>query len=888
MRLFLLSAACALVGLVARGDEGGRPLVTMDDSACVWTSDTGVEFGWWIANDGWKGRFYPKARETDRTPDGRRYRLNLRESTNVPPWAASAEATTSFAADGKGGVRIGYRLRFGAESRIADSRLVALLPGSVFDGCEIEADGRRMPLRRASTNEPATFGGSVRSVRLVRNGQCVFGLRFDVPTSVDVAREPPSWFDGHTLTVHFPKAGGRHAAGETLKLDLVLSGAQAYQAADGLRHRQAADETWIPMTPDDTILPGSACDYSALRGDLKPCGTYGRVVVRGNHFEFERRPGESLRFYGANLCNMSCYPAKDRAEALADILCRAGYNAVRLHHIDWDALLESPDATDFDSAMFDRMDYFLAKCFERGLYVTTDFYVCRRVPRKALGLPGDGRIGDELKRLVYTDRKARENFKTFIRKMMTHVNPYTGRSYCDEPGLFAIALVNEGQWFPQKTHIERLKALETEREFVADMRAFLKSIGCEVPLSNMSDGFETAAMQIVRSQNYDYVDKHTYLMHPSYPEGRRWWLPVWALLDNPLRNRYKAGALRNAVVRLYDRPFVVSEWNAVGLFRYHQAPMLFAPAFAAAQDWDGVWRFQWSSKTDNPASLSDVNVGIEPTRKWGDMQRLHSFDAPASPVMLAGEGLFAALFLRRDLAPLKTRIVQTISEKRHRAGAAYSDKSLEDQHWISAGWRAQLGTLVTEGGAPEGMSDWSWPEACGRGPADVEKLPVFEGLRVNPDDGTFAVATPRTCGVFGEGGFLSAGALAADIKLAPAAVWTIALDARPIATSRRLILVHATEMGATDREYAYSGRHMTVYDRGRTPYLFRRGVADVRLRVEKPWPLGAKWRIYALSQGGRRLRLVQYSFADDGRLVFTCDTAADRRQATYMYELVRE
>lgn len=880
--------ALLVLAMAASSVAEAASLASMDESACVWTSDTGVEFRWWIPNDGWKGRFLPKALETERSPDGRRYSLDLKGSTNVPPWAASSEATTAFVSDGRGGVRIGYRLRFGAEAKIADSSLSAYLPGATFDGCEIDAGGRRMPLRRASTNEPASFGGRVRSVRLVRGDRRVFALDFAEPTAVEVARDPASWFDGHVLTVHFPNAGGRHAAGETLKLDVVLSGEHPYEASDGLRRRSRADETWIPMTPDETILPGSACDYSSVRGEVKPCGTYGRVVVRGSHFEFERRPGEPLRFYGANLCNMSCYPAKDRAVALADILCRAGYNAVRLHHIDWDATAGSPDATDFDPELFDRMDYFLSKCFERGLYVTTDFYVCRHVPRKALGLSGEGLVGNELKKLVYTDKRARANFKSFIRKMMTHVNPYTGRSYCDEPGLFAIALINEGQWFPQKTASERLQALETEREFVSDMRRFLASIGCKVPLSNMSDGFETAAMQIVRAQNYDYVDKHTYLMHPNYEAGRMWWLPVTASLDNPLRNRYKAGALRNSVVRLYDRPFVVSEWNAVGLDRFHEAPMLFAPAFAAAQDWDGVWRFQWSSKTANPASLADVDVGIEPTRKWGDIQRLHAFDASASPVMLAGEGLFAALFLRRDLEPLNAKVVQTISESRYRAGATYSDKSLEDQHWISAGWRAQLGTLVTEDPAPQGMEVWPWPDACGRGRAEADALPTVGGLGANPDDGSFVVATPRTCGVFGEGGCLTAGALTAEIKLAPAAVWTISLDGRPIGMSRRLILVHATEMSATDREYACRGKRMTVFDRGRTPYLFRRGVAEVGLKVEKPWFFGRKWRIYALSQGGRRLRMVKYDFNADGCLHMTCDTAADRQQATYMYELVRE
>jgi hypothetical protein len=48
------------------------------------------------------------------------------------------------------------------------------------------------------------------------------------------------------------------------------------------------------------------------------------------------------------------------------------------------------------------------------------------------------------KNLVCVHAPAFENWKTFARNMLVHVNPYTGRRYADEPGLPLISLINEG------------------------------------------------------------------------------------------------------------------------------------------------------------------------------------------------------------------------------------------------------------------------------------------------------------------------------------------------------------------------------------------------------------------------------------------------------------
>lgn len=61
------------------------------------------------------------------------------------------------------------------------------------------------------------------------------------------------------------------------------------------------DVVWTPFAIEPDIEPGSALDFSAFAAKNAPCGVHGRVVARGDHFEFEDKPGEPVRFWGVNI-----------------------------------------------------------------------------------------------------------------------------------------------------------------------------------------------------------------------------------------------------------------------------------------------------------------------------------------------------------------------------------------------------------------------------------------------------------------------------------------------------------------------------------------------------------------------------------------------------------
>ncbi len=226
------------------------------------------------------------------------------------------------------------------------------------------------------------------------------------------------------------------------------------------------DADWVAATPCTAVAPGSALDFSRFGFAEGPCGKFGRIVARGEHFEYENRPGVPLRFMGVNFCESGNYLPSDDSRKLVENLVRLGYNSIRLHHHDdaWakalvrrespvpDFRLPVPDgggADDPTEAKGDdaiaRLDTLMAACREKGVYVTTDLYVSRMVPWRDIGEARDGNIpmGD-FKVLLHFHDGALSNYLAYARAFLGHVNSLTGLRYADDPTLAWISLVNEG------------------------------------------------------------------------------------------------------------------------------------------------------------------------------------------------------------------------------------------------------------------------------------------------------------------------------------------------------------------------------------------------------------------------------------------------------------
>jgi hypothetical protein len=145
--------------------------------------------------------------------------------------------------------------------------------------------------------------------------------------------------------------------------------------------------------------------------------------------------------------------------------------------------------------------------------------------------------------------------------------------------------------------------------------------------------------------------------------------------------------------------------------------------------------------------------------------------------------------------------------------------------------------------------------------------------------------TPRTAGGFAPAGgkIVAKSGVEVAVQGVEATVWASALGDRPIATSRRLLVTHLTDLQNTNIRYAERGRQ-TLLDWGGLPHLVRAGKAEVRLKLSEP---GA-FKVWALATGGKRLVEVPAK-VDGDRLVFTADVAcAKDKSAVMCYEVSRE
>jgi len=734
---------------------------------------------------------------------------------------------------------------------------------------------------------------------------------FDEPTSV-LIQDSRRWSDVFGIRV-IAGGAGLYPAGKSLQVGFTLKTHAPLTLTYDQPVMLEAGPEWVTLAYEKEIVPGSALDFSGMGFTDAPAGKYGWLKAVGPHFEFEGKPGVAQRFYGVNFCSTANFPSQEQADQLTDRLVRLGYNSVRIHHHDNGCVQGSRDALTLNPDQMARLDGFLAACYKRGLYVTTDLYVSRRVAWRHIGIDKDGWVDDKqvLKALIAVHEPAFQNWAAFARAFLNHVNPHTGRRYADEPGMPFIALINEGSigyaraearqtpamqaawaaWLAERrtkdpaayadipdTMPLRMSGREgaavarfvayTEARMVARMKAFLRDeIGCRALISNYNCGTHYTTLQPVREALYDYVDDHFYVDHPSFLD-KRWALPSRCGNENPLRTGcvVPCGV---AFTRLANKPFTVSEYNFSGPGMYRGVGGIMTGAMGALQDWSALWRFAYSHRLENMFSTNST-AGY--------------FDVATDPLSQASDRASICLFLRRDLASIPSpRVAIHIAQQTDSKGVALPETAQRvAPDWRVAAWNTQVGTYAAT--AP--LANWRLlpeSEAYATGTvACVASLTNTVGpLAIDQARGAFTLNTERTMGGFAEEGSISAGALKVTLRGTPATVWVSALDDQPVTRSRRLLLTHLTDVQNTHVKYADQARK-TLLAWGKTPHLVRVGQAEIALKVQHP----EACTVYALATSGRRLDRVPARVVD-GALCFTADVAHPEG-ARLLYEIVKE
>lgn len=303
-----------------------------------------------------------------------------------------------------------------------------------------------------------------------------------------------------------------------------------------------AGKEWrvIPYHP---AVKGSIVDFSDQLD--APAGKYGFVKAAGNNFEFEKRPGVPVRFNGGNIALNVNFMNREDTDLLADQMAKVGYNFVRLHHFDNGLVLkDARSSTTLNRVMIDRLDYLVSAMKKRGIYITLDLFMSRELVKGEIPDFPDVKFGLNFKLAPYVSEAAMQNWMTFSRNLMTHVNPYTGTAWKDEPAIVTISLINENNIFKVasdpvlgpvyrkkfaehvKTKGLRLSKENREREWMLflmetygknyrRMAKFLKEeIGVKALLTDQNH-LSNIPRTFMRN-DFDLVDQHLYWEHPRF------------------------------------------------------------------------------------------------------------------------------------------------------------------------------------------------------------------------------------------------------------------------------------------------------------------------------------------------------------------------------------
>jgi hypothetical protein len=215
--------------------------------------------------------------------------------------------------------------------------------------------------------------------------------------------------------------------------------------------RTLAGPDWFAFKPSKDVVAGVIDTDSWLD---HPAGKHGGVRMVKDGFAFE--DGTPVKFWGVNLSYTASAPDKETADFTAARYAKYGINAVRMHKFSYptnqSGIGDPNDSTRMDAKGLDRLDYFVSKLKEHGVYFGwSHTYGFRVVPGDSKRLLAYDEIAKNLKGNTYAFINFAEDVQDLMIEMVVnllkHKNPYTGKTYADEPALCFLELQNEDDIF---------------------------------------------------------------------------------------------------------------------------------------------------------------------------------------------------------------------------------------------------------------------------------------------------------------------------------------------------------------------------------------------------------------------------------------------------------
>jgi hypothetical protein len=591
-----------------------------------------------------------------------------------------------------------------------------------------------------------------------------------------------------------------------------------------------------PFVIDHRHASNSVIDLSFLLE--APAGKDGFLRVKGD--QILKGDGQPIRFLGFNITEWSRgsteIPSKEDAPMWASALARYGVNIVRLQFLDLAAPRGMIDGTrddsqHFDAAQLDNEDFFLAELMKRGIYVDFNLNVGRQFKT------GDGVLAlREKKGPLLFDKRLIELEKDYARKLLTHVNPYTKKSYAENPGIAIVEIVNEdaigigwsssnaydqeltdlfNAWLVKNVSagkladfrtmagvgsgqpIPRLKGQAirnatkdryyTECKFFSDLQSgFFKemssylrgTLGVKCPLIATADHSHSGSGYPLEmdAQQLDIMDGHDYWRHPSVPPYRH----------NPMVNEpFNSTVVELSRTAIAGKPYTVSEVNNPwpNQFACEGIPIL--AAYGDFLNWNAIVWYTFEPKRD-----ADWQPSLT-----------EAFDMSHDPVKMPQMAAAALMFIRGDLAGAKKTVERSYTKEevwdsRFGANRPYFTPDFSMSVPLLHGSRIQ--SLDGKPTSPI-ATDLASPFR-----SDTGQLVWFTN---SADQGLVTIDSPRSQGLVG---FVKANGkrvsnLSAAVSNNFCAITLSSLDSKPISETSRMLLVTGSRVDNSGMTWSADG-----------------------------------------------------------------------------------
>ena len=264
---------------------------------------------------------------------------------------------------------------------------------------------------------------------------------------------------------------------------------------------------------------------------------------------------------------------------------------------------------------------------------------------------------------------------------------------------------------------------EMDRNYLDTMRKAIRAeVGHLVPLTG-TQMYYGGILNADAQKDMDYLDQHFYVDHYDFPH-QQWDRNDWRMKDQSAVREGWEPLLKQAFYRDVQKPFVISEFNQAYPNRQSAEILPVMVAIASAQDWDGLFFFQyvdgnsWKALPDsfdlsgNGGQLVTTGISASMFRQFQIPALRESLVIPLLPearLMVAGMGegvssnaYFDFLKSTHEIVPKDAFFKRIGIDVKLKSPPQISTlhKTVNDAANLDSAWYANGGQMVTDRAAP--------------------------------------------------------------------------------------------------------------------------------------------------------------------------------------------